>query len=69
MMKSQILKSADFRKTQESSYLENETLFFLQIINYKLHIKGYVMTKNSFIVEVTFKHFHSYKKNSKNKSV
>ena len=28
---SQILKSLDFRKTQKSRYLENETLLFLQI--------------------------------------
>ena len=37
MMKSQILKSGDFTKTQKSRYLGNETLFFLQIkkfINY-----------------------------------
>ena len=37
MMTSQILKSAGFTKTQKSQYLENETLFFLQIkkiINY-----------------------------------
>ena len=36
-MKSQILKSVDFTKTQKSRYLETETLFFLQekqIINY-----------------------------------
>ena len=31
MMASQILKSVDFPKTQKSRYLENETLFFLQI--------------------------------------
>ena len=31
MMASQILKSVDFTKTQKSRYLENETLFFLQI--------------------------------------
>ena len=31
MMTSQILKSVDFIKTQESRYFENETLFFLQI--------------------------------------
>ena len=31
MMTSQILKSVDFRKTKKSRYLENETLFFLQI--------------------------------------
>ena len=37
MMTSQILKSVDFTKTQKSRYLENETLFLLQIkkfINY-----------------------------------
>ena len=37
MMMSQILKSADFTKTQKSQCVENETLFFLQIqkfINY-----------------------------------
>ena len=57
MMTSQILKSVDFTKTQVSQYLENETLFFLQIknfINY-IHIKGYFMAKNSFVAEVTFK--------------
>ena len=31
MMASQILKFVDFRKTQKSRYLENETLFLLQI--------------------------------------
>ena len=39
MMTSHILKSVDFTKTQESRYLQNETLFFLQIkvlINYAL---------------------------------
>ena len=37
MMMSQILKFMDFTKTQKSRYLEDETLFFLQIkqfINY-----------------------------------
>ena len=39
MMASQILKSVDFTKTQNSRYLENEALFLLQIkkfINYTL---------------------------------
>ena len=39
MMTSQILKSAGFTKTQKSRYLEDETVFFLQIkkfINYTL---------------------------------
>ena len=31
MMTSQILKTVDFTKTQKSRYLENKTLFFLQI--------------------------------------
>ena len=31
MMTSQILQSADFIKTQKSRYVENETLFLLQI--------------------------------------
>ena len=30
-MVSQILKSVDFTKTQKSRYLENETLFYLQV--------------------------------------
>ena len=33
MMTSQTLKSAGFTKTEKSRYLENETLFFLQIKN------------------------------------
>ena len=33
MMMSQILKSADFTKTQESRYLKNEKLLFHQIKN------------------------------------
>ena len=31
VMTSQILKSVDFKKTQKSRYLENKTLFFVQI--------------------------------------
>ena len=33
MMASQISTFVDFTKTQKSRYLENETLFFLQIKN------------------------------------
>ena len=39
MMMSQILKSVDFTETQKPRYLENDTIFFLQIkkfINYTL---------------------------------
>ena len=55
MMTSQILKSVHFIKTQKSRYLENETLFFLQMkkfINYTS--KSYFIGKNSFVAEVTF---------------
>ena len=46
----------DFIKTQRFSYLENETLFFLQInkfINYTS--RASLWQKNSFVEEVTFK--------------
>ena len=64
MITSQILKLVDFTKIQKSRYLENETLFFLQIkkfINYTTRTT--LWQKNRFVVEVTFKH----KKTSKNK--
>ena len=54
MTTSEILKSVELTKTYKSRYLKNET-FFLQIIefvNYRL-IKGYLIAKNSFAVEVT----------------
>ena len=54
MITSQILKSVDFTKTQKSRYLKNE-FFFLQIKIYQLDIKGYLITKTSFVAEVTFK--------------
>ena len=54
MMTSQILKPAGFTKTQKSCYLENETLFFLQIKKFINHIKRCFITKNSFVAEVTF---------------
>ena len=54
MMMPQILRSLDFAKTQKSRYLENET-FFRQIKKFIIHIKGYFMTKNSFVAKVTFK--------------
>ena len=49
---SQILKSVDFTETEKSTYLENETLFFLQLF---LQINGYIIAKNSFVLGVTFK--------------
>ena len=55
MMTSQISKSVDFMKAQESRYLENETLFLPQIKKiHNLQIKSYFMAKNSFVAEVTF---------------
>ena len=54
MMTPQILKSLNFTKTQKSRYLENENLLFLKIKNHELHIKGYCIGKNTFILEVTF---------------
>ena len=45
MITSQILKFADSLKTQESKYLNNEKLLFLQI---KKIIQGCNMTKKNF---------------------
>ena len=54
MMTSQILQFMDFTKTQKSKYLQNE-IFILQIKkSHYLHIKDYVMAKNTFVAEVTF---------------
>ena len=56
MMTSQISTFVDFTKTQKSRYLENETLFFLQIkkfINYTS--RATLWQKNIFVAEVTFK--------------
>ena len=57
MMTSEILKFMNFTKTQKARYLENETLFFLQIkkiINY-ISRATLLQKKNSFVSEVTFK--------------
>ena len=56
IMTSQILKFVYFTKTQKCRYLENETLFFLQIKKiYELHIEGYFVAENNFVADVTFK--------------
>ena len=55
MMTPQIFLFVHFPKTQQSKYLENETLFFLQIkkfINYTLRATLWV--KNTYVAEVTF---------------
>ena len=53
---SQILKFVDFTKIQKSRYLENETLFFLQMKKKSLitHQGLLYGKKNSFVTEVTF---------------
>ena len=62
MMTSLILKFEDFTKTRKSRYLHNETLFFLQIKKiHSLHFNGYFIAKNSFVAEVTWKYFDSFK--------
>ena len=38
MMTLQILKSVDFKNAQKSRYLENKTLFFLQIKTFNNYI-------------------------------
>ena len=45
MMTSQILKYADFTKTQKSQYLENETLSLLQIKNSLITHQGILYDK------------------------
>ena len=42
------LKFEDFRKTQKSRYLENETFLIT-------HQELYFIAKNTFVVDVTFK--------------
>ena len=61
MMMPQILKSVDFTKTEKSRYLENETLFFLQIQKFVYYTsRATLLQKNSFVAEVTFKSVGSY---------
>ena len=56
MMTSQTSKFVDFTKTQKSRYIENETLFFLQIkkfINYTS--RATLRQKNTLVAEAPFK--------------
>ena len=55
MMASQILKSVDFIKKEKSRYLENETLFFLQIKKNSLITYQGVLYGVLKVTEVTFK--------------
>ena len=50
----QILKFVDSPKIQISKYLENETIFFLQI---KKSLIIYYDMANTFLLEVTFIYF------------
>ena len=54
MMTSQILKSVGFTKTPKSKDPKKKH-FSPNKKNYQLHIKGYFLAKNNFVVEVTFK--------------
>ena len=59
-MMSQILKSVNFTETQKFTYLENETLLFLQIKNSLITHQGLLYGKNSFVEEVTFNIYSYY---------
>ena len=52
MMTSKILKSLNFTKTPKSRYIENETLFFLQIKKLITHQRLPSLV-NSLVAEVT----------------
>ena len=48
MMMSQILKFVDFTKTQKSTYVENETLFFLRKKKFVNYTSGLLYGKKYF---------------------
>ena len=56
MVTSQILKLRDFTETQKSRYLENKTLFFLQIEKFVNYTSTTTLSQkiNKIVVEVTF---------------
>ena len=64
MMTSEILKSVDFKKTQKSRYVENETLFFLKIK--KLYVFRYksnglsLKIKSVYSFQYLFHHLSLY---------
>lgn len=55
MMTSEILKFVDFTITQNSKYLENETMIFLKMKIDLSKINGYFMVNYSLVAEATFK--------------
>ena len=54
MMMSHILKCGNFTKNTKTLISREQNIFSSNNKNYSLHIKCYVMAKNSFVVEVTF---------------
>ena len=48
MMTSQVLQFADFKTTQKSKYVENETSFFLQIKKLLITHQGLLYGKKYF---------------------
>ena len=53
MMMSQIFKSVDFTKAQKSRYLDNETLFLLQIKNFINYTsRATLLQKNCSVADV-----------------
>ena len=54
MMMSQIFKFVNFTKTQKSSYLQNEVLFFLQIRKFINYTSRAILWENTFVAEVIF---------------
>ena len=55
MVSSQVFKSVNFTKLQKSTYLENKTLFFLQIKKLISYTSRATLWQNSFVAEATFK--------------
>ena len=53
VMTSQILKSVDFTKKQKSRYRERN-IFSSNKNIHLLHIKGYFVSRNNFVVEIAF---------------
>ena len=58
MMMSQILKYVNFTKAHKFRYLENKTLFLLQIKNSLITHQGLLYGKNIFLVELIFNFEH-----------
>ena len=58
MMTSQILKYVNLTKAHKCRYLENKTLFLLQIKNSLITHQGLLYGKNRFLVELIFNFEH-----------